>query len=265
MRLKNKIILITASTRGIGFASAKACALEGGTVYLAARNKEAALARIKELEQLGGRAAFVYNDAAKPETFQTMIHEVIKQEGRLDVLVNNFGASDPNKDREIENTQIEDFLKTVTLNLSSVFLASQAAIPHMIKRQDGSIINISSIGGMVPDISQISYGTSKSAINYLTKLIAVQEARNHIRCNAILPGMTNTDAVQEALSPEFREFFLRHTPISRMALPEEIAAAVVYFASDESAYTTGQILSISGGFGLATPIFGDMAERLNKR
>ena len=117
----------------------------------------------------------------------------------------------------------------------------------------------------VPDISQIAYGTSKGAINYLTKLIAVQEARHNIRCNAVLPGMTATDAVKSNLTPEFQEFFLRHTPIRRMGLPEEIAAAVVYFASDDAAYTTGQIMAVSGGFGLATPVFGDLADRANAR
>ena len=96
-------------------------------------------------------------------------------------------------------------------------------------------------------------------------MIAVQEARHNIRCNAVLPGMTATDAVQNNLSEDFKEFFLRHTPIRRMGQPEEIAAAVVYFASDESAFTTGQILTVSGGFGLATPVFGDLAERKERR
>lgn len=135
----------------------------------------------------------------------------------------------------------------------------------MEKNGGGSIINISSIGGQTPDILQVAYGTSKAAINYLTKLIAVQEARHNIRCNAVLPGMTATDAVQNNLSEDFKEFFLRHTPIRRMGQPEEIAAAVVYFASDESAFTTGQILTVSGGFGLATPVFGDLAERKERR
>ena len=149
--------------------------------------------------------------------------------------------------------------------MKSVYLASQAAVKHMEKNGGGSIINISSIGGQTPDILQVAYGTSKAAINYLTKLIAVQEARHNIRCNAVLPGMTATDAVQNNLSEDFKEFFLRHTPIRRMGQPEEIAAAVVYFASDESAFTTGQILTVSGGFGLATPVFGDLAERKERR
>lgn len=108
--------------------------------------------------------------------------------------------------------------------------------------------------------SQIAYGTSKATINYLTKLIAVQCARDNIRCNVVLLGMTATDAVKDNLNDEFKEFFLKHTPIKRMGKPEEIAAAIVYFASDESAFTTGQIIEVSGGFGMPTPVFGDMIE-----
>lgn len=144
-------------------------------------------------------------------------------------------------------------------------MASQAAAKHMAKQGCGSIINISSVGGIVPDISQVAYGTSKAAINYLTKLIAVQEAKNKIRCNAVLPGMTATAAVEKNLTEEFRDLFLGHIPLGRMGLPEEIAEAVVYFASDASAYTTGQILTVSGGFGLATPVYGELVNRESRR
>jgi len=144
-------------------------------------------------------------------------------------------------------------------------MGSQAAAKHMAARGGGSIINISSVSGIVPDISQIAYGTSKAAINYLTKLIAVQEAKHRIRCNAVLPGMTATEAVETNLTEAFRDLFLRHIPLGRMGLPEEIAAAVVYLASDEAAYTTGQILAVSGGFGLATPAYGDLSTQTLRR
>ncbi len=205
MRLDGKVVLITASTRGIGLATVKACAKEGAKVYMAARNLELA------------------------------------------------------------NTSVDVFINTVNVNLKSVFIASQAAVKYMAKTGGGSIINISSVGGQVPDISQIAYGTTKAAINYLTKLTAVHEARHNIRCNAVLPGMTATDAVQNNLTDNFRELFLKHTPIRRMGLPEEIAAAVVYFASDDAAFTTGQIMTVSGGFGLATPVFGDLVESSERR
>ena len=260
MILKDKVILVTASTRGIGLAIVKKCAKEGAKVYMAARNME----RAQEIANTIIGVKCVYNDATKPETFTSMVEDVVRDAGRIDVLVNNFGTSNPGKDLDFANTDPQVFLDTVNLNLRSVFLASQAVIKHMTK-QGGSIINISSVGGLVPDISQVAYGTSKAAINYLTKLIAVQEARHHIRCNAVLPGMTATEAVETHLSDDFRNLFLRHIPLGRMGLPEEIAEAVCYFASDASAYTTGQILTVSGGFGLATPVYGDLAGTSNRR
>ena len=261
MRLKNKVVLVTASTRGIGLACVKACAREGAKVYMAARNVE----RAQEIANTLNGVKCVYNDATKPETFSSMAADVVKDADRIDVLVNNFGTSNPGKDLDFANTDPQIFLDTVNLNLRSVFMASQAAAKHMAAHGGGSIINISSVGGIVPDISQVAYGTSKAAINYLTKLIAVHEAKNNIRCNAVLPGMTATEAVEKNLTEEFRNLFLRHIPLGRIGLPEEIAAAVVYFASDASAYTTGQVLTVSGGFGLATPVYGDLANKDNRR
>lgn len=261
MRLKNKVVLITASTRGIGLACVKACVKEGATVYMAARNME----RAREIADTLNGVKCVYNDATKPETFSSMVEEVVEDAGRIDVLVNNFGTSNPEKDLDFTHTDPTVFLDTVNLNLRSVFMASQAAAKHMAVHGGGSIINISSVGGLVPDISQVAYGTSKAAINYLTKLIAVQEAKNKIRCNAVLPGMTATEAVEKNLTEDFRKLFLRHIPLGRMGLPEEIAAAVVYLASDDAAYTTGQILTVSGGFGLATPVYGDLASKTSRR
>lgn len=261
MRLKDKVILVTASTRGIGLAIVKKCAREGARVYMAARN----LDRAREIAGALDGVNCVFNDATQPESFSSMVEEVVRNHGRIDVLVNNFGTSNPGKDLDFANTDPQVFLDTVNLNLRSVFVASQAAAKHMATQGGGSIINISSVGGLVPDISQVAYGTSKAAINYLTKLIAVQEAKHHIRCNAVLPGMTATEAVETHLSGAFRELFLRHIPLGRMGLPDEIAEAVCYFASDASAYTTGQILAVSGGFGLATPVYGDLINKTLRR
>ncbi|MDO4267001.1 MAG: SDR family oxidoreductase [Eubacteriales bacterium] len=264
-RLKDKVILVTASTRGIGYAIAETCAREGAIIYMGARNSGLAEEKADALNAQGFRVHFAYYDASKEETFQSVVEDVVNAEGRIDVLVNNFGTSDPRKDLDIAHTDPQVFLDTVSINLKSVFITSQAAIRHMEKAGGGSIINISSVGGQVPDISQIGYGTSKGAINYLTKLIAVQEARHGIRCNAVMPGMTATDAVKDKLTDHFKQVFLKNTPIPRMGLPEEIAGAVVYFASDDAAFTTGQIMAVSGGFGLATPVFGDLAEMANAR
>lgn len=264
MRLKDKVVAVTASTRGIGLAAVQACARAGAVVYFAARNPELAENEAQKLRKEGHRAFCVYHDAGKPETYDEMVAQIVKASGRLDVLVNNYGTSDPSRDLDLARTDPGVFLGTVTNNLRSVFLGSQAAARQMAVQGGGSIINISSVGGQVPDISQIAYGTSKAAINYLTKLIAVQEAHHNIRCNAVLPGMTATEAVESKLSHAFKERFLKHVPLKRMGLPEEMAAAVVYFAGDESAYTTGQILTISGGFGLGTPLYGDLSGMRNR-
>lgn len=261
MRLKDKVVLVTASTRGIGLACVKACAKEGAAVYMAARN----MPQAQQIADAFTNVKCVYNDATKPETFSSMVAEVVADAGRIDVLVNNFGTSDPVRDLDFAHTDPQVFLDTVNLNIRSVFIASQAAAKHMADQGGGSIVNISSVGGITPDISQVAYGTSKAAINYLTRLIAVHEAKNQIRCNAVLPGMTATEAVQNHLTEDFRSLFLRHIPLGRMGLPEEIAAAVVYLASDEAAYTTGQLLTVSGGFGLATPVYGDLAHKTTRR
>ena len=261
MRLKDKVILVTAATRGIGLAIVQKCAREGARVYMAARNMELARSIAANLNHV----KCVYNDATLPETFLSMVEDVVQDAGRIDVLVNNFGTSNPGRDLDFANTDPQVFLDTVTMNLRSVFLASQAAAKHMARTGGGSIINISSIGGIVPDVSQVAYGTSKAAINYLTRLIAVQEAKHHIRCNAVLPGMTATEAVEKNLSGEFRQLFLRHIPLGRIGQPEEIAEAVCYFAGDSSAYTTGQILTVAGGFGLPTPVYADLADQASRR
>ncbi len=265
MRLKGKVVLITAATRGIGLACVKACAREGAVVFLGARNLERGQQIAQTLNREGANVQCVYHDATKPESYRAMVEEVVRNGGSVDVLVNNFGTSQPGKDLDFANTPGDVFLETVNLNLRSVYFASQEAAKHMARGKGGSIINISSVGGLVPDISQVAYGTSKAAINYLTKLIALQEAGHGIRCNGILPGMTATDAVQSSLTAEFRALFQRHIPLGRMGLPEEIAAAVVFLASEESAYTTGQLLTIAGGFGLGTPLYGDLAGKGKRR
>lgn len=265
MRLEGKIAIVTASTRGIGKACAELFAREGATVYLAARNQEQAHANIQAAGQLPGQLKFVYNDATKPETYQSMVDTVVGQEGRLDILVNTFGTSDPRLDLDIVKTKSEDFLRFVDINLQSVFLGTQAALIPMMAQRSGSIVNISSISGQVPDVSQIAYGCSKAAIDHMTKMIAVQAGAYNVRCNAVAPGITATDAVKNNLTPVFKDIFMKSIPMGRMATPEEIAKACLYFASDESAYTTGQILQVAGGFGLGTPIYGDLSQMMTQR
>lgn len=264
MNLENKTALVTASTRGIGLAVVQRFAKEGATVYMAARRLEYAQQLADEMNKAGGKVKVVYFDAYDDSCYQAMVDTVMKQEGHLDILVNNFYTSNPREDRTMGDTDWDVFRDTLDVDLKSVFLGTKAAIGAM-KTTGGSIINISSVAATTPDISQVAYGTSKAAIDHMTKLTAVQAGQYNIRCNAVLPGMTATDAVKDNLSDTFRDVFLKQTPLKRMAKPEEIAAAVAYFASDDAAFVTGQILEVAGGFGLGTPVYGDLMAAGMKR
>ncbi|MDO5733489.1 MAG: SDR family NAD(P)-dependent oxidoreductase [Eubacteriales bacterium] len=257
-----KVVFVTASCRGIGFAVVRRFAEAGHTTYMGYFSEEELAETKQEIERLGLKNIRpVFNDARDKDSYRQAVETIIEEMGRIDVLVNNFGTSNPRTDLDLEHTKYEDFLNCLDLNLSSVFLSSQAVIPHMEKQGGGAIINISSIGGVLPDIARIGYAVSKNAINYMTENMALQLGRKGIRVNAVCPGQTATDAVKKNMSPEFQELFMRHCPIRRMAEPSEMAEAVFYFASDAAAYTTGQILVVAGGFGLGTPIFADFADR----
>ncbi len=255
MRLDNKVALVTSSTRGIGFASALKLAQCGATVYLGVRrvnDTQEICDKYPELNMIP-----IYFDAYEEDTYKSMIDEIIEKEGKIDILVNNFGTSTPNKDLDLINTEEEYFFNTIKANVGTVFSISKNAIPHMIENGGGSIINISSIGGVVPDISRIAYGVSKSAVNNITKQMAMQYARYGIRVNAVLPGMTATEAVSANMPEEFQKSFLSHVPLNRMGTPEDIANAVYFFASDLSSYITGDIMEVSGGYALGTPQYSE--------
>lgn len=263
-RLDGKVALVTASTRGIGYACVEALAAEGALVYMACRNAELGAEKSAPLLEKGYKVKLVHFDGYDKKTITGMIDSVIADEGHIDVLVNNFGGTSPKDDKTFLDTKYEDFARYIDAHLSNVYLASQRAINKCMKKQkSGAIINIGSVAGLTPDTSQVSYGTSKAAIIYLSKIIATHAAQYNVTCNVVCPGMTATEAVTNNLTPAFRDFFLKHTPIKRMGTPEEIADAVVYFA--EASFTTGQCIAVNGGFGMPTPVYGDMLNMKNKR
>ncbi len=251
--LENKIAIVTASTKGIGLASAFKLAKHGARVYMAARNQE--LVYQLKMSNPNLDLHYVYFDASDKNSIAKMIQTVIELENRVDILVNNYGGSNPQLDKTILDTNYEDYFHTIELNLSSVFIASQELCKYMVdKALPASIINISTIGSVVPDISRIGYTSSKAAINSLTQNIATQMGKYNIRCNAVLPGLIHTEAVRKNLSAEFVQTFKSFTPLQQDGLADDIANAVLYFASDMSSYVTGQLLEVSGGFGKSTPL-----------
>jgi len=253
--LENKIALVTSSTRGIGLACAKTLARAGAKVYLAVRRPEAGEEVAREIRAQGGQAEVVYFDAAKPQTHLSMVEETVDREGRIDLLVNNYGSTDVTKDLDLVHGDSEAFFAIVQDNLRSVYLPCKAAVSSMVRTGGGSIVNISSVGGLYPDLSRLAYGVAKSAINFLTQNIAVQYAAKGVRCNAVLPGFVKTDAALENLSPAFLEAFLSTVPLGRAGTPQDIADAVLFLCSDRAAMITGETLPVAGGFGLPSPLY----------
>lgn len=257
-KLQNKVALVTSATRGIGLASALELARNGAIVYMGVRRLEVTQEICDKYAKEEGLVMIpVFFDAFNVDSYKTMVDTVIENEGRIDILVNNYGTGNPQKDFDLVNTDYEDFSKLLEQNVGSVFRITKLVMPYMVENKSGSVVNIASISGTVPDISRIGYGVSKSAVNNITKQIAMQYARFGVRCNAVLPGMTATDAVKKSMPDDFQKSFLSHVPLNRMGTPEDIANAVLFFASDDSSYITGNIMEVSGGYHLGTPQYAD--------
>lgn len=259
-QFEGKIALVVAATRGIGLACAQGLARGGATVYLGVRRMDAGQQIADALQAEGCKAAPVYFDAAKLDSYQTMVETVVKQEGRLDILINNYGGTDVRKDLDVVNTEIDFFNENLCRNIDSVFLPVKYAVPHMPK--GSSIINIGSVGGFNPNLVQISYSVSKAAIMSLTENIATQYARRGIRCNCVMPGMIATDALLNNMSQAFMDQFLKHVPLQRCGQVEDIANAVLFLASDAASFITGHCLPVAGGYKVPAPTFGDTAPKM---
>ncbi|MEG0051274.1 MAG: SDR family oxidoreductase [Terrisporobacter sp.] len=256
-KLQGKVALVTSSTRGIGFASALKLAENGAIVYMGVRRIEATEEIIDKYVKEGLIMKPVFFDAYKQESYKIMIDQVIAKEGKIDILVNNFGTGKPSEDLDLVNGNEEVFFDLLKSNIGSVYSISKLVVPHMIENGGGSIVNISSVGGTIPDLTRIGYGVSKAGVNNITQQIAIQYGRNNVRCNAVLPGLTATEAAMDNMPKEFIDSFLSHIPLNRMGTPDDMAKAVLFFASDDSSYITGNIMEVAGGYGLGTPQYAE--------
>ncbi len=248
MRLKNKVALITGGGTGIGEAIAKGYAREGARVAITGR-REAELKRVvKDIETTGGRALALAGSVTVEADVRNAITATVRQFGRLDVLVNNAGNLFHAGPLHETSDQVWD--ETFDIFLKGTFRFIRAVIPQMLKQGGGSIINISTVGGMkaIPGFPAHAYQAAKAGVNMLTKTVAVEYAKQGIRCNAICPGGVLTPPVQEMLKdPNIKVFFEGFHPMGRLGQPKDIAEPAIYFASDESQWTTGSILTVDGG------------------
>ena len=245
MRVAGKVALVSGAARGIGAATAKLLAQEGAAVVLGDVLGTEGRQTAAQIVAAGGQATFMPLDVTSAAHWQQVIAATVTAYGKLDVLVNNAGISGR---AAVGETDVETWERVMEINGKGVFLGTKLAIPELRKAGGGSIINISSIYGIVGSETSAAYHASKGAVRIFTKAAAIQYAADGIRVNSVHPGFVDSPmtAANHAL-PEVHNLRISRTPLGRMGTPEDIAAGILYLASDESAFVTGSELVIDGG------------------
>lgn len=243
-RLSGKVALISGAARGMGESEARLFAREGAQVVLGDILADQGRAAVENIAQQGGTATFVPLDVTHEQDWQRAVETAEQTYGRLDILVNNAGIV---RMAPLDETSLEAWNEVIGVNQTGVFLGMKHAVPAMRRAGGGSIVNISSIAGLIGLPNIPAYQASKGAVRLLTKNAAVQYATDKIRVNSVHPGRIETP-MTAPLAPERREMLLRLTPLGRDGTAEEVAYGVLYLASDESSYVTGAELVIDGGY-----------------
>ena len=246
-RLDGKVAIITGATSGIGKAAAGLFAREGARVVLGARRSEEGEAVAHEIVAAGGEAEFVMTDVAKTEDLQNIVKVAEDRFGALHLAFNNAGTS--NKKELIANMPEEEFERVIRINLTSVFLAMRAQIPAMLRAGGGAIVNTSSVGGLVGTPTLSAYQSAKHGVIGLTKVGALEYAKQNIRVNAICPGGTHSEMFDGWLSSnaQVAEMLEAAHPIGRFADAIEPAQAALFLLSDDASFITGAALPVDGG------------------
>ncbi len=241
-RLKDQVALVTGASRGIGKAIALALAAEGASVVVNyTSSQDAAQALVETIVKAGGKAVAIKADVAQPEQVEALVKETLAQLGRIDILVNNAGIT---RDTLLLRMKLEDWQAVINLNLTGVFLCTQAVSKSMLKQRSGKIINIASVAGQMGNPGQANYSAAKAGVIGLTKTLAKEFASRGITVNAVAPGFIETDMTEGLKAEEI----LKIIPLGRYGKPEEIAGMVAFLASDPAAnYITGQIFNVDGG------------------
>ncbi len=248
--LENKIALVTGAGSGIGAATARLLAQAGARVFVTDLREGSGREVVQQIVETGGRAEFAQLDIAEPGQCAAVASRVLADAGRLDILVNNAGIGHVGT---LATTELADLDRVHAVNVRGTFLVTKAFLPSMLSRRAGVIVNLASIAGVVGVRDRLAYTITKHALVGLTRAMALDHAQEGIRVNAICPGRVETPWVQERLReyPDPAQAYAEMCatqPMGRMGRPEEIAAAVLYLASDEAAFVTGAVLTPDGGW-----------------
>ncbi len=239
-KMDGKVALVTGATGGIGDAIAKKIHASGATVVLTGRNTEKLNALRSELKD---RVIVIAADLSKTEDCERLVRETIESAGRLDILVNNAGMT---KDGLMMRMSDQDFEEVIRVNLTAVFKLCRASIMPMIKNRYGRIINITSIVGHLGNAGQANYTASKGALTSMTKTLSAEVAKRGITANCVAPGFIQTP-MTDVLPEEIKTMMLNQIPMDRFGNPDDIANAVLFLASDDASYITGQTIHVNGG------------------
>lgn len=241
--LTGKVAVVTGASRGIGKSVALELAGRGVRIVASARNAELLDALVAEITAAGGEAVAVVGDVSVAADADRLIAQAVETFGQVDILVNNAGIT---RDGLLLRMKDEDWDAVLDTNLKGAFLCIRAAAKVMTRKRSGRIINISSVIGEMGGAGQVNYSASKAGLLGLTKSTALELARRNITVNAITPGFIVTDMTDE-ISDQAREALVAQIPLGRLGEVEDIAHSVVFLASDQAAYITGQVLGINGG------------------
>lgn len=244
-RLQGKVAFITGGTIGIGRNTAVMFAKEGAKVVVTGRKAESGDETIRLVKAAGGEGTYIQADITQQDQVEKAIAETVAKYGSLDVLMNNAGGSTA-KDGPVHECPIEEFWAAINLNLFGTWLCCRSAMPHMMKQQSGSVINVSSIVGLTGITKRDAYTASKGAVISLTRSMAAEYAKYKIRVNTLVPGTVATERVTAMMVEPQVKKLIEGTPLG-VIQPDEIASAAVFLAADESRTMTGQILSIDAG------------------
>ena len=245
MRLEGKVALISGGARGQGAVEARLFSTEGARVVIADVLEDEGRQVEAEINEQGGECLFLRLEVTSEANWQDVVAATVERFGKLDILVNNAGIY---RTEKVEETSEELWDQVMDINGKGVFLGTKAAIPEMRKAGGGSIINISSVAGLVGSELSAAYGSSKGAVRIFTKATAIQYAGEKIRANSIHPGIIETPMTADLLADEeHRQYRLNRTPLRRIGRPEDVAYGALYLASDESSFVTGSELVIDGG------------------
>ena len=249
MKLKDKIALVTGSSRGVGRAVALGLAKQGANVVVNYTSNENAANEVVEIIQsMGGKAIAVKADVAQKTEVENLVNSAIDTFGRLDILVNNAGFTRPAMMIKMTEDQWD---QVVDIHLKGAFLCAQAAGLHMKEQKSGKIINVTSVAGIVGTVGQINYSAAKGGIISMTKSIARELARYNVCANVISLGIVATDMTEKIRSDEkLKEIYMNRILLKRFAEADDIAPAFAFLASNESNYITGQLLCVDGGYGM---------------